>query len=134
MRKSVTQEFEYGCGIACFAFVVNVSYGEAARLLGKKQSNSNRFWVKDFLYQLNRAGLKYRSMHIGKKYKRRIYNDGTIILIYRSKKYPVGHYLIRHEGQWMDPWINLPANNNIEHAESGFRKRLPGKPMYALLP
>lgn len=41
---------------------------------------------------------------------------------------PFGHYLIRFNNQWIDPWINLP-NKNIK---AGFRKRLPGKPIYGI--
>lgn len=43
MRESITQEFDYGCGIACFAFALGVNYKEATLLLGEKQANSQRF-------------------------------------------------------------------------------------------
>lgn len=134
MRKSITQEFDYGCGIACYAFALNISYKKAVELLGPEQALSNRFWVKDLNKALNKAGLEYKSKHINDKLRKSIYENGTIVLIRRSKKYIAGHYLIRHEGLWMDPWINLPSDNNISNAESGFRKRLPGNPMYALFP
>ena len=134
MRKSITQEFDYGCGIACFAFTLDISYKEATIILGPKQSLSNRFWVKDFRTALNNSGLKYTSRHINDRLRKSIYKDGTIVLIRRSRKYIAGHYLIRHNGQWMDPWINLPFNNDIRKAKSGFRKKLPGSPMYALFP
>jgi len=134
LRKSITQEFDYGCGIAYFAFALNISYQQSVKLLGPKQTVSNRFWVKDFTTALNRAGLKYKSQHINGKLRRSIYNAGTIVLIGRSKNYIAGHYLIRYNGQWMDPWINLPFDKDIAKAKSGFRKRLPGSPMYALFP
>ncbi len=132
MRKSITQEFDYGCGIACFAFALNISYKEASTILGPKQANSNRFWIKDLTAALNGAGLKYKSRHINEKLRNTIYQDGTIVLIRRSKSYIAGHYLIRYTGQWMDPWINLCLDSDINNARSGFRKRLPGSPMYAL--
>lgn len=134
MRRSITQEYDFGCGIACYAFALKVSYKQAEKLLGPKQSKSTRFWVKDLTMRLNEAGLSYKSRHLDKSLKDHIYKDGTIVLIRRSKKYIAGHYLIRHEGLWMDPWINLPKDNNIENANSGFRKRLPGSPIYALFP
>lgn len=134
MRKSITQEFEYGCGIACFAFLLNTSYKRAEDLLGPKQAKSNRFWVKDLARALNNNGLRYQSRYINKKLRGHIYKEGTIVLIRRSKKYPAGHYLVRHGNHWMDPWINLPQSNDISRAKSGFRKRLPGSAMYALLP
>lgn len=134
MRRSITQEFEFGCGIACFAFAHNISYEQAALKLGRKQANSSRFWVKDFVTTLNRSGLDYRAIYVKQRLRRRIYAEGTIVLIRRSKNYPNGHYLIRHNDLWMDPWINMRANSSIENASSGFRRRLPGTPMYALLP
>lgn len=134
MRESITQEFDYGCGIACFAFSLGLTYQQAANHLGELQANSTRFWVKDFRNALNSSGKQYVSKHIKPSIVREIYREGTIILIRRSKRYPTGHYLIRHQGYWMDPWINLLLDNDIKHAKSGFRKRLPGKPMYILLP
>lgn len=134
MRESITQEFDYGCGIACFAFALEITYKQAARHLGETQANSKQFWIKDFTTALNSSGKDYVAKYMKPPMVRKIYKEGTIVLIRRSKRYPTGHYLIRHKGHWMDPWINLPTSNNIKHAKSGFRKRLPGKPMYALLP
>ena len=105
----------------------------ASKRLGKQQAISNRFWVKDLRETLNIAGLKYTSRHI-KRGTRQVYDEGTIVLIRRSKQYPTGHYLIRHNQHWMDPWINLPYNKDITKAQSGFRVRLPGSAMYALEP
>jgi hypothetical protein len=133
MKKSITQEFDYGCGIACYAFAINLSYKEAATRLGAKQASSTRFWVKDLTTALNDAGAAYVSKYIKPHIRKLIYQEGTIVLIRRSKHYPSGHYLIRHNGRWMDPWINLPYDKNISHAMSGFRKRLPGTPMYAII-
>lgn len=134
MRNSITQEFDYGCGIACFAFAMQITYKQAAKYLGNEQANSARFWIKDFTATLNGAGKKYQSKYVKPHLRREIYNEGAIVLIRRAKHYPSGHYLIRHNGQWMDPWINLPFDKDIRHAKSGFRKRLPGSPMYALMP
>lgn len=131
MRKSITQEHGYGCGIACFAFACDISYAAAAGFLGEAQANSNRFIVKDFVRELNRYGKPYKASHV-KPNQRIEYEEGMIILIRRSRRYPVGHYLIRYADSWMDPWINLRNDPNFAHAKSGFRKRLPGKPMYVL--
>lgn len=134
MRESITQESDYGCGIACYAFALELSYKDAAVSLGVEQASSTRFWIKDFVQALSKSGKPYKATHVKPKSKAKIYADGTIVLIRRSKHYPSGHYLIRHNNTWMDPWINLPTNKNILEAKSGFRKRLPGSPMYALIP
>jgi len=134
MRKSVTQEFDYGCGIACYAFALGLTYKQAVTRLGEIRGNSTRFWIKDLTAALNNSGKNYTAKHIKPSLSRKFYEEGTIVLIRRSRRYPSGHYLIRHDGHWMDPWINLPSDKDIHNAESGFRKRLPGNPMYAIFP
>lgn len=134
MRESITQEFDYGCGIACYAFALGISYKKAAKQLGEQQAQSNRFWVKDLREALNKSGLSYISLHCKPQQDNPAYSEGTIVLIRRSKIYPTGHYFIRHNNQWMDPWVNLPTNNDIRMAKSGYRKELPGIPMYIILP
>lgn len=134
MKKSITQEFEYGCGIACYAFVAGRTYKDAALVLGLAQAQSTRFWVKDLKDALNRAGLAYKSLYIKPRKRHMIYQEGAIVLIRRSERYPSGHYLVRHNNQWMDPWINLRFGAKIVHAQSGYRRRLPGSPMYAIIP
>jgi hypothetical protein len=133
MKQSITQEFDYGCGIACYAFVLGLSYREAAKRLGKEQAESNRFWVNDLTRALNEAGLKYERKYVKPHVEPLIYGEGTIVLIGRSKVYPAGHYLARYNNTWMDPWINLPENRHIDQATSGFRKVLPGIPKYAIM-
>ena len=134
MRQSITQEFDYGCGIACFAFATERTYKEAVEFLGDKQATSTRFWIKDLAFALNKSGKRYIYKYVKPHLRNSIYEDGVIVLISRSNNYPAGHYVIRHKGYWMDPWINLSFNKDIKNAKSGYRKRLPGKPMYILLP
>ena len=133
MKESVTQELDYGCAIACIAFAMGVPYQDAAVLVGKKQANSSRFYVKDLLAFLNSTEGQYKSFHVKSKNRKHIYAEGLIVLIRSSKRYPTGHYLIRHEGKWMDPWINMPHEKDISKAKSGYRSRLPGNPMYGIL-
>ena len=133
MKQSITQLTDYGCGIACFAFACGVNYRQAEEFLGSDQAQSNRFIVKDFIAQLNRFGLPYKARHIHSG-ARVVYGEGMIVLIRRSRRYPVGHYLIRHKGKWMDPRINLTSQRDVRLAKSGYRSRLPGQPMYVLEP
>ena len=134
MRKSVTQEFEYGCGIACYAFALNISYKDAVAILGSKQATSTRFWIKDLTMALTNAGLGYMYRYVPLNYENLCCAENSIVLIRRSKTYPAGHYLIKHNNRWMDPWMNLPENKNITQAKSGFRLELPGSAMYVIEP
>ena len=135
MNCPITQQHDFGCGVACVAFVSGVSYPTAVKILGIQQAESTGFWCKELVSNLNLLGLKYKVTYIKpRRQKRIVYTESMIVFIRRSKRYPFGHYLARYNGQWMDPWINLLFDKDIRHAKSGFRKRLPGKPTYAAVP
>lgn len=133
MKKSITQELEYGCGVACFAFVCDITFQQAVVVLGRKYSVKHGWKPSDLVRVLDSRGLQYKNKYVRKK-ANLSYPNGTIVLIERSLKYPVGHYLVRHDDTWMDPWINLPDDCSLDHAVSGFRDQLPGRAMYALVP
>lgn len=133
MKQSITQELTYGCGVACFAFVCDITFEEAVTILGRGYSVKHGWRPSDLVAALNQYGLSYKNCYVRKKPGAN-YPDGTIILIERSALYPVGHYVVLHNKQWMDPWINMSEAGEVEDAESGFRLTLPGRAMYALMP
>jgi len=114
-------------------FVTGLSYKNAEEFLGDDQARSNRFIVKHFRDELNRFGLKYDSRNVRPNQTIEP-TEGTVVLLRRSKQFPVGHYLVYHDGEWMDPRINLSDDRKFEDPKSGFRKELPGHIMYALIP
>lgn len=134
MRRSVTQKDNYGCGVACLSFVANVSYREVIEKLGKGKAGRKGYYCKELVSFLQKLGLLYTYRYLKPRLRRRIYQEGIIVYIKKSKKYPAGHYLVRYQKFWMDPWINFPNNQKINEAKSGFRQRLPGKPIYAISP
>ena len=131
--KSITQKLDYGCGVACFAFVCGMSFYEAVAFLGMKYSVKHGWRPSDLVTALDRFGIGYKNHYVHKKNNLK-FPIGSIVLIERSNEYPVGHYLTLTSQGWMDPWINLSESKNIHKAKSGFRNELPGKPMYALVP
>ena len=133
MIESITQKIDYGCGVACFAFVCDMTFEEAIEFLEKEYSVKHGWKPSDLVVALNRFGLSYKNHYVRKSDSVK-YPNGTIVLIERSESYSVGHYLTLTTRGWMDPWINLPETNSIVEAKSGFRKELPGKAMYALIP
>ncbi len=132
--KSVTQKHNFGCGVACVAFITGKSYGEVVSVLGEKRAENEGFYCRDLVSALSKFSLAYTYKYVKPRIQRQIHQDGVIVFIKRSKKYPAGHYLARHNGLWMDPWVNFLHNGDVYSAKSGFRKRLPGKSIYALLP
>ena len=127
----VKQEDELGCGVSCVAFILSISYENALDLFinGIRKAKSQGFLCKDLVTVLKKAGLSYEFKYIKIKIRKKIYKENTIVYLRKSKKYPLGHYLVRSDNRWMDPWINFPS----EDIKAGFRKRLPEKPIYSIL-
>lgn len=129
--KPIAQEHPFGRGVACVAFVLSTSYQCSLKLFnaGKNKVNTKGFLCREIVNILNNAGLNYHYKYVSSKIREKIYTSRTIVFIKRSKKYPAGHYLVRKNNKWMDPWINFPHKN----IKAGFRARLPGRPIYAIL-
>jgi hypothetical protein len=123
-----------GCGAACVAFAAGIPYQQAVNALGKHKSRTSGYQLKEIVNALSYYGMQYKFKHVKPKNKQSIYQDGAIVFIRRSTKYPYGHYLIRHQGLWADPWINLVHDKDLRNAQSGYRKRLPGQAQWAVLP
>lgn len=134
MKLTITQEDGMGCGAACVAFALSRSYQQVVSVLGKDKARTVGFQLKELVDALGHYELDYHFKHVKPKIKQAIYQDGVIVFIKRSARYPYGHYLIRHKELWADPWVNLATDKNIANAVSGFRRRLPGKAQWAILP
>ena len=134
MRRTITQEDSMGCGVACVAFIAHKPYRQAVVVLGQNKAKTVGFQLNEIVDALAYYRLSYHFKHVKPNIKHRIYEDGAIIFIKRSTRYPYGHYLVRHKGLWVDPWINLVVDKKLENAKSGYRQRLPGKAQWAVLP
>ncbi len=132
MSRKVAQKDMFGCGIACLASVMNTAYKE---VLGKQRNKAmtTGFLCKDLIYLLEQRGFHYSYNYINTRMRKKIYEDGTIVFIKRSTKYPSGHYLCRVKNVWMDPWVNFTLSDDLSNAKAGFRKKLPSKPIYVLM-
>ena len=130
--RPVTQQHYLGCGAACLAFILKIDYQDVIKALGADEHKlgNKGLLCKELVGFLNSQGFDYRWKYVNRKIRKVIYNHGVIVFIKRSKRYPPGHFLVRYKDRWMDPWINW---SKIDR-QSGFRKRLPGRPIYAILP
>ena len=126
----IKQENPLGCAVACVAFILEINYQNALKFFdnGEVKADDIGFFCREIVMVLDKAGLKYNYKYLKDRIRREIYKQNTIVFIKRSDKYPAGHYLCRSNDKWMDPWINFP-NKKIR---VGFRKRLPGKPIYLI--
>ncbi len=128
--KLITQEEPMGCGVACVASVLKVSYKKALNLFKNKEHSFGRgYYCKELIDSLKKGKLSYTYSKYNDSHKDILMKDGTIVFIKRSKKYPLGHYLVRYKGKWMNSWINMPC---IAPAKSGFETKLPGKPQWII--
>jgi hypothetical protein len=133
--RPVKQLHSMGCGAACVAFIANRSYTITVKYLGESKAQTSGFRLRELTDGLQHFGLDYVPHHAQINKRRRlpntIYDEGTIVFIEKSERYPYGHYLVRVSNGWMDPWINI-RSHDISLARAGFRKRLPGKPKWMI--
>jgi len=132
MRKTITQQDNFGCSIACLASLLHFSYRKASRHFNKQRARNGGFYCKKVVEILRKYNKNFSSKYLTPRLRNKIYQNSTIVYIEKSKKYPAGHYLVRDKNMWMDPWINFQESHDIKKAKSGFRKRLPGRPIYAI--
>lgn len=121
----VKQEAMMGCSVACVASVLKISYQDSLALfyMGNKYHHLRGFYNRDIVHALSQAGKLYKTQKVI-NYN---YINGDIVFA-RNSKYGSGHYLLKTNKGWMDPWINYP-NINIR---SGYRRRLPGRPQWKI--
>lgn len=131
-NKLIKQEDEFGCGIACVANLLKITYRQSLGLFscGISKAKNRGFLCSEICELLNKRNKSFDYKYIKSKLRSRIYKSGTIIFIKISKKYPSGHYLLRANDGWIDPWANFLKDGNIKRAKAGIRKRLPGKAIY----
>ncbi len=127
--RLVKQENKLGCGVACIAAISGMSYKEVLKLFPQNKADTKGFICKEIIAVLKEKKFNYECKYLRPKLRNKIYKEGTIVFIQRSKRYPEGHYIARGDSGWMDPWINFPDKN----IKAGLRKKLPGKPIYAIL-
>ena len=132
-REPVTQQDLLGCSIACVAFICNTKYENAKKYFSNLgDANKTGFYCKHIVSALEKAGKQYNYKYLKQKIQ---FKDDSIVFIKRSKRFPFGHFLVRWNEGWMDPWINFKKNSaDLQNARSGFRKRLPGKAIYLIFP
>ena len=132
MKNSILQKDNFGCSSACLAFITNKTHEEVINDLGKEKARTKGFYCREIVNYLKKLGYKAEYHYLKPKWRKKIYQDKTIVFIKRGKKYLFGHYLVRYQNLWMDSWINFQKDKNIRKAKAGFRKRLPDTPIYGI--
>jgi hypothetical protein len=141
MKNFQHQKDLNGCGIACLSNLLNKPYDVI-----KKDFESKFYTIErgtkmfDLVNYLKFHKLEYKSKFFNQNKKYKLNKEeadkfsritGSITLIIKNEKYPVGHYLLRTKNGWVDPWLDFPS---IDKVRAGIRKELPGNPWYVLYP
>lgn len=130
MIKTVTQNHGLGCGVACVAAVLGISYERALGLfVNPERAWTEGFYCRDLVRALELGGKVYRYKKIQSSRDPILKREGTIVFTRFSIAYPRGHYLVRIVKGWMNPWVNYPE---IAPAKSGRVARLPAPVDYAI--
>ena len=127
--KAVAQEHTMGCGVACVACVSGVSYSAVFKVLSREHALTRGYFCKELVHALALLGLEYVHKKVTSKTRKYLENEGSIVFIASSKKYPRGHYFARTKKGWMNPWVNFPS---ITPAKAGFNRKLPGKAQWVI--
>jgi hypothetical protein len=138
MTKYQHQHDINGCGIACIANLLNLPYQQIKQDFEAKFYKINKgIKVFDMVSFLNGLGMDYTIKFfnhnkydpiLAEKYSK---IPNSITLIRKNQIYPVGHYLLRTDKGWIDPWFNFPS---IDGVHAGLRQELVGYPWYVVYP
>ena len=112
----VAQEDEWGCGVACMASLLGVSYQNAKKLAEDAKglainAEPGGLELHDIAIALQKAGVKVIA-----DWDPADIPDGAIVCIRGKAPYADDHYILKTPSGWMDPWYNI--GNNLREARS----------------
>jgi hypothetical protein len=132
MTKAITQEHALGCAAACVASLTGKSYKQALRLFSHPEyAFTKGYYAREICKALKKAGMTYTYQKCTPSNKNILKMRNIIVFAAKTKKLPLGHFLLKTRKGWMNPWINYPS---IKPAKSGFQKTFPGKPQWVIFP
>jgi len=121
--RLVSQLDEWGCGVACAASALKISYVEAKRRLIKvkgRDIDEEPFGLElePILEVLKNGGKAFRTVNNG----RNLPIGSIVFLSEELGKYAgSGHYLLKTNDGWMNPWGNFPESK----PRAEYQTRLP---------
>ncbi len=127
--KPVPQKHPMGCGVACVAYALKISYDEAIQNFAQPQNAwSDGYSCKAIVAALKKGGLHYKfKKAFLPKDKELLEREQTIVFTNYEGQYPYGHYLVRGKKGWMNPWVNCPIMIPVK---AKIVKDLPAKPLW----
>ena len=122
-----------GCAVACVASQCGLDYTQALRLFEQEKYAWTRgFYCTEVVEAFAKAGRKYDfAVFRASKHREILEVPGTVLFLDPSDQYPSGHYVLRIEDGWMNPWVNFPQMNPVRAAVV---HELAGKVGYVVFP
>lgn len=121
--KPIPQEHAMGCGLACVAFLVGISYQRVVSLDDEPRRAWTRgYYCPELVELLSRLGRKYKWRAVTRRLRSIQIPNGSIVFVERSEEWPEGHYFVKvAENKYMNPWVNSPS---IKSVRAGFQKKV----------
>lgn len=117
----VTQEDEWGCGAACVASLLGISYQKAKQLVEKIKGGSINAHPPGLELHHLALALHKKGVKVVADWSPDKILDGTIVCISGDPPYDGDHYMLKTPHGWMDPWYNL----DDKKIEARYRKGRP---------
>jgi Imm-5 like putative immunity protein len=130
--EPITQEHPWGCGVACVAYVLGMPYPQALALFTRDEDVTPGYHCPDIVDALAKGGLEYEWYEFHSYMSEADLPDNSIVFVRRCPTWTGGHWLVKTEDGWMNPWINLPST--IQAATSGFITCLPDVITHVVVP
>jgi hypothetical protein len=114
----ITQEDEWGCGAACVASLLGMSYQEARQLV--EEVKGKRLDAKPHGLELHHLAiaLQAKGLKVIADWAPDSLPDGAIAFVSGGLRYGEGgHYLLKTPKGWMDPWYNLRKNKEAKYRD-----------------
>lgn len=118
----VSQEDEWGCGAACVASLLGISYREAKQLVEKEKKlsvNEEPFGLE--LHHIAIA-LQKKGVKVIADWDPEEIPEGSIVCIGGKSRYKDEHYILRTPDGWMDPWYDLKKKHMVAQYREGYPK------------
>lgn len=131
--REVAQEDEWGCGVACVASILAVSYAKARQLLVKHKKAKIDEEPEGLLLHHIALALRDDDFHVVADWDEpKSCKPGTIVLVGRARGgLEHEHYIVSvGGGMFMDPWINYPDADRLAGLRADYPK---GKIFYVAL-
>ena len=119
----VSQEDEWGCGAACVASLLGVSYQKAKQLVETEKKRSVNDKTRGLELHQIAIALQNKGVKVIADWDSAAHHpDGSIVCIGGKSRYKYEHYILKTPNGWMDPWFDLKKNNMVAKYRDDYPK------------